>query len=461
VRGGPFILYKIIIPLILFSTVAMPSLSAEEKNTTETGVDTGKALAEQEQRRRETLQFGTDAEIVALLDTLSKEDVSYLDDPLIEVLNKTTGTKIRMALFNYAAQKNLSGAEGLAIELVDGADSEDPGLVETAIAYIKVRKEARAVKTLISAAEDTDLRISRAAISALGACGDEGQVSFLIDLFDKVDDDQQKSTIIAALGEIGSKKGSALLEKIVDSTDENVGFKVRALKALSAIANPSSVDTVLKAALVDDANVRQSAVEALGSFNGKKVDSAIVEALRDSYYKTRVAAAIAAGKRKLKDAVPYLEYRARYDDVAQVREESLKSLALIGGNDPVSIVAELSQDKKSPDRIRIAAAKAYIDLDKRAAVPVIVESITAAKEAKQNILYNGLMKLLLPVTDARLEDLASKLLASKELVDNVYGLDITKTNKFKSQRGVVETLEASKNLTLARKARETLAELGN
>lgn len=442
------------------ATAASTAEATAADDEAKKAAEAAKKIADQDERRRATLRFGTEAEIVELLDALQKEGADYLDKDLVSVLNDSSGTKVRIALFAYATKKKLPGAEDLAISLVGDAVSEDASLVEAAAAYLKATGTKKAAKVLREAAEDTDQRIAMAAIAALGRCGDDGDAQFLVDLYDKTDDAARKSALVGALGDLKSKKATSLLDDIVNSEDAGAGTKIRALDAIRSIADPASLKTVLGVVDAQDANLRQAAIEALGSFSGESVDAALLGALRDGYYKTRMAAAKAVSERKLRTAVPYLAYRANYDEVPQVREESLRALASIGGGEAENAIAKVFEDKKATERVRSVAGEAYLAIAPKRGVPALVEELDRAKKDKRTAFYNALAKALSGTESPLLEPLAVRLMASKELLDQLYGLDIIKKNHFTALKDSVRKLaEGSGSATLVRKAKETLEAL--
>ncbi|MCX7949966.1 MAG: HEAT repeat domain-containing protein, partial [Treponemataceae bacterium] len=80
------------------------------------------------------------------------------------------------------------------------------------------------------------------------------------------------------------------------------------LGALQALQVQETLPAILEALRSADPNVRAAAVGALGPFSGSEVDQAILDAFRDSFYKTRIGAARAAGDRKLTAAIPFLRF---------------------------------------------------------------------------------------------------------------------------------------------------------
>ncbi|WP_461248549.1 HEAT repeat domain-containing protein, partial [Treponema sp. R6D11] len=108
--------------------------------------------------------------------------------------------------------------------------------------------------------------------------------------------------VIAAIGATGSSAGIEFLTEIATNPDERIPLRMAALGALSQIGDPKGLDAITSCISAKDPNLRSSAVAALGPFTGSAVENAIFDAFRDSYYRTRIAAAQASRDRKLASA---------------------------------------------------------------------------------------------------------------------------------------------------------------
>jgi hypothetical protein len=208
-----------------------------------------------------------------------------------------------------------------------------------------------------------------------------------------------------------------------------------------------------------DPNVRASAVAALGPFSGQEVDGAILEAFRDSYYRTRAGAAKAAGERKLSGAIPYLRYRADQDEVPAVKDEAIRALGAINSREATAVLGELLENRRNTDRVRILAAEMLIrDNADDYAQRVIIE-MDEAKSKNLTALYNGFLRALGSGRTGALEDLARRLFSSGGVVEKSYALDLTANNRYRSLIPQVQELTDEKNGSLSLKARAVLKAL--
>jgi HEAT repeat protein len=146
------------------------------------------------------------------------------------------------------------------------------------------------------------------------------------------------------------------------------------------------LDTVLNAVQSADASLRAAAVEALGSFDDKKADAAIIDGFRDSFFRTRLAAVKAAGKKNLDDAIPYLRYRAINDDAASVRDEAINVLGGMNKTEANNILLSILDDTTINDKIRIGCAQSLLKSDSDKYCDHVIELLDEAKQKRYNTL---------------------------------------------------------------------------
>jgi HEAT repeat protein len=272
--------------------------------------------------------------------------------------------------------------------------------------------------------------------------------------------DENRREIVVALGAVGSAAGTPFLKDIAGNDDERGTLRMAALEALAKIGDPAGLDTVLEAISSADPNVRSSAVAALGPFSGDAVDKAIMEAFRDSYYRTRIAAAQAAKERKLESAIPYLQYRAERDDVPAVKDEAIRALGAIGDDQALDILGNLFGERKNADRVRLLAAEMLIQNRPDIYAEKVIVELDEAKKKNLTPLYNGFLRVLGAARTKNIEDLARRFFFSGGVVEKSYALDMTVNNEFRNLADQVRELTDEKNGSLARKARTILEKLG-
>ncbi|MDR2865022.1 MAG: HEAT repeat domain-containing protein [Spirochaetaceae bacterium] len=417
------------------------------------------APTDNENVQRETLRYGTDSEIAVLIQTLKKTKAEYLDAELAELVSQTKNPQIKSAVITFFSERGKSGLENEAIYLIENRDTMESANVRAAINYLgKVKYEngQNNLRAVLEAGEESYVVDTIKAIGrAVGEQSADSAAEYLINYYQTktLSDDAQRE-LVTALGETASKQAAPFLIDIVNE-NPRVGLTTAALLSLALIKDESALEVIIAQVESKDPAIRSSAVEALGNFSGPSADKAVIDAFRDSYYKTRIAAIKAAGAKKSEEALPYLKFRVENDEVQVVKEEAIKALGAIG-NSSADILEAVFKDKKTSDKNRILSAEMLVKINGDNYVATIIEKIDESKRLNQKQLYNGLLGALSKAKSEKLQAFTSQLFASKDASDKAFGLELTGNNLFRSFIPEVEKLADDQNSGLARKAKEVL-----
>ncbi|MDR1030265.1 MAG: HEAT repeat domain-containing protein [Treponema sp.] len=434
----------------------------------------------EEQQRMDTIRYGTETEIAALIQTLKSERSSNeassqsksennLDDELIALTRNTRNQHILSGVLTFFGDRNKKGLEQRAVKAIEERDDEAFETVMAAIDYLGKVKALDALGPLEQLLDAQEAQFMDVAFRALGRVASGGSTknkddtaAYLIDFYTYENPpDQNRRELIVALGETGSQTGVSLLSEIAGNSQERGVLRMAALEGLAKIGDSSGLDGILEALSSTDPNVRSTAVAALGPFSGKSVDDAILESFRDSYYRTRIGAASAAGTRKLTAAIPYLQYRAERDEVPNVRDEAIKALGAIGNAEAKLVLEELFTERKHASRIRIRAAEMLIANDPGTYLEKVIVELDEAKKAKQTSLYNSFLGVLSRAKTGKIETQVRRFLDSGGVIEKSTALDMISLNELRSFAPELRTLrDDPKNTSLARKARNTLEHMG-
>jgi HEAT repeat protein len=414
-----------------------------------------------EEQRLDTIRYGTEMEIAALIRTLQGENAFSLDDDLAALAGTTKNRSILAGMFAFFGDRAKGGLEERALQAVENWDEEAGETVLAAVDYLGKLGVREALGPLKALLETGEASFKNSVFRALGRVGKGDQApdmaEYLIDYYNNRNPaDENRREIVSALGELESPAGVSFLAELAGNDEERPVLRIAALEGLSKIGSDDGLDAVMGALAASDPNVRSSAVAALGPFSGEEVDKAILEAFRDSYYRTRAGAAKAAGERKLSAAIPYLRYRAERDETPAVKDEAIRALGAINSRETTAILGDLLGNRKNPDRVRLLAAELLIrDHADDYAQPVIIE-MDEAKSKNLTALYNGFLRALGSGRTGALEDLARRLFSSGGVVEKSYALDLTANNRYLSLIPQVRELTDEKNGSLSHKAREVL-----
>lgn len=424
-----------------------------------------------EASRLDTIKYGTENEIASLIQSLRTENADYLDDELITLIDNTRNQKILSGVFVFFGDREKGGLEKRAVRAIDERDDEANETVLSAVDYLGRVKYAAASPALMELVDNQERRFMNAAFRAIGRVSSgnkklaEETAEFLIDYYNNRDPgDDNRREIITAIGAAGSEKSISFLAEIATNTDERMPLRIAALDALSKIGDSGGLDAILFCVSTNDPNVRSAAVAALGPFSGANVEKVILDAFRDSYYRTRIAAAQASRDRKLVSAVPYLKFRAERDEVPNVRDEAIRALGAIANDEAVSALETMFAERKNSDRIRLISGEMIMKNAADRNLKRLIAELDEAKQKNQMPLYNGLLKIIGETkveSDKReMENITRRFFQAGGLMEKLYALDMAANNELKSLAAEVKILLGDRNESLARKARRTAERLG-
>ncbi|MCL2130802.1 MAG: HEAT repeat domain-containing protein [Treponema sp.] len=470
------ILLFIISPLFADET---GDLSPDLINTVEAKDPSTAGRSTLEEQRLQTLRFGTETEIAKLIQDIKNENISYLDSDLIEIVQKTRNRNILTGVFSLFADMEKLGLEDRAIRAIHERDEESNDTVLAAVDYLGKIRSIEATDYIIELINSRENRFLNNSFRALGRIGnsqpkDSGDESINTDHRDKISlflldyyknrnpSDDITREIIIAIGEAGSKEAVAFLSDMVKNTEERAVLRMAALEAISKIGDTEGLEAVIEAVASPDPNIRSTAIAALGPFSGEEAEKAILEGFRDSYYRSRIGAAQAAGNRKLESAVPFLKYRAENDDVPAVKDEAIKALGAINTSETNEILDCFFTERKNTDRVRIIAAEMLLKNNASVYGNRLEIEMEEAQSKRQTALYNGFVRILAAAKSPSLEDIARRFMAKSGVIEKSLALDLVLNNEYKSLADNVRALldEKVHSATIARKARSTLDKLG-
>jgi HEAT repeat protein len=421
------------------------------------------------QDRLAVIHYGTETEIAALIQTL-KGDPAYSDDnldaELVNLARNARNQKILTGVLSFFGARGKEGLEDRCLTILENRDNETGEAVLAAIDYFGKIKSPQATSALEGLISSGVSNVTGAAIRALGHTANTENADeiadYLIDLYTNHDPGAgNNGTLISALGETGSKKAVPFLVDLVKDSGESATIRIAAIESLAKIKDDAGLSAILGAITTSEPLVRTAAVGALGPFSGKEVDDAILENFRDSFFRTRVAAAKASGERKLEAAIPYLKYRAEKDEALPVKEQSIRALGEIGTEDAVTVLEGLFAEQKNPDRVRLLSAETLMKNSADAYTEKVIEAMDDAQKRRQTVLYNGFLKTHSSAKSSKLEDLARRFFASGSGLEKSSALDITLNNQFTALTEEVRTLTDPKKggAAIAAKAQSVLDKL--
>jgi len=418
--------------------------------------------------RRDIIRFGTETEIAALMNELRADGTDAFDDDIIALVGGTRNHRILSVAFNFFGERERRGLEVRAIHAVEERFDEHAETVHAAINYLGRIGEREAIFVLRDVVNGEERRFLHDAIRAMGRIGGalggedaDDMAEYLIEFHEARDLEQgTRREIVLALGANGSSAAVDFLADVAGYGGMGQFLRIDALASLAQIGDPRGLDAILDGVSSGEPLVRAAAVEALGPFSGPEVDAAILDAFRDSFERTRIAAAQASRTRELVAAVPYLRFRATRDESVAVREHSIRALGAIGTPEAMGILEELFLERRNSVRVRVAAADALMQNDPNRHLESFVEEKDEARRRNMTAMYNSFLGILGRTTADNMEPISRRLLAERGVIERSYGLEIAANNNLVGLADEIRTIAEDSNQGLARRARRALETMG-
>lgn len=409
-------------------TVAVSQTIAASENTDE--------LRSLREERREVLLYGIDTQVLEVLDALKSEQEDALVDDVYAVFKLTSNTDIRISSLNLFSEFDYQLATEDALEILRYFGDEPNELTIAAIKYLAEiapnsdedlpvqRQEIR--DALMPIVRYPDEAVARAAIKGLGAMGsgsDADLVEHILDLLDSSSYSASlKPELILALGELRAEKAVGMLIEIATDEDEDPTWRRYACDALGKIGSLEALPALRLAYDSDDAILRSYAVSAMGHFPTEEATSLLMEALRDSYWRTRVGAAGALGERAVEKAIPILSFKASRDPEVKVREAATRALAAIGTDDALELLVDLYVSNTTPGTVRLTALEELTEKAPGRALSPVEEVAQQEWELPKSTLLERTAHYVSLVGDPEFAPIYARFLESGNILVIVHGI---------------------------------------
>ncbi len=414
------------------------------------------------EKRRDVIRYGIESELLELVTALQNEKEDTLNPDLLALLAETRSPRLREALLRFFAAREWPGAVPAAVSLLDGRDQESAQSVNAALGYLSAVKAREGIPEAREIVESRETKYLSPAIRLLGRAGGAAETDLLLSLYESEDSsDSLRQDVILALGEIGAQAAVESLMKTLDDTAGKKGTRMFAAEALGKIKDARAVPALVRAANGEDPQVRGTSVAALGNFSGPEADAAIVQGLRDSVPAVRLAAVKASAARSLREAEPFIRFRARNDPDRKVKDEAIKALAAVGGRENLEFLRELLQDRKVDVPSRAGAFSALLERDADGSRADLEKALAAEAVSKDPSLLKALQRALVLGPDKAAAPLVEiYLLQSPDFGTRIAGIDWVRRNKVQSLRSAIAAMaESDKVESVRTRAAAALTEL--
>jgi HEAT repeat protein len=418
------------------------------------------------EKRRDTILYGLEADVVDLIHNLQSEKNYTFNDDLVSLFGKSRSTAIREAVIGFFSEQKNEGLKAACLAIIADPYEQPKSTVNAAIDYAKKLRITDAAPSLRKILENDNNDFRAQAISALGSTGGAEDAAWLVSYLDgDISGDEKtrliiRQNVMTALGELKATETAPRFMEIVKDSDENAVIRATAAKAIGQMKQQDAIPSLISLFEESDPILRAAAVSALSNYDDATAKDAVIEALKDSYYKVRLEALDASDRGKNPAAIPFILYRAKNDPEESVRMRSVDVLASFNSADGNAWLLETFKNDKTGDPVKIRIASALLEKNAQL-IFSDYESILllAVKDDKKKGLRYGLGKLVTDKNVQGSEKIADAFLSSNDTQTKAMGLDMYARLRYASLDSVVETISKDeKQGALQRRAKKILDE---
>jgi HEAT repeat protein len=414
--------------------------------------------ADTKEKNRETIKFGIDSELSELVQKLiDNEDPRYSDD-LYDLFQKTKSPTVREKILDYFTKLEDPCLEDYAVTVLNDPYEERNSTVEKVFKYTATVKTKAAIPAVVTLLESDNENYFNPALTTLGEIGGEREAEYLVDYLDRADlTTPQRQALMKVLGKIKAVQTWDALVEIAQDDGENAFVRCYAAEAIGAMKKPESIPILLKLFESPDPNMRCYVLKGISNYDTKEAKDLVVQAIKDAQYKVRLDAIDAAANMKLKDAVPYLIYRAKNDPEAAVKKKAYEKLAAYEDGEADKFLVGQITDKKTSDAVKKQATEALLKYGKAGRSQIAKWAEALAADDTKKPMRRDVGKLLTKYSDGAFAGACEAYLSSQDRDTRAIGLDMYTAGKFSSCDSKVRAIADDKKMgTLQKRAMKLL-----
>ncbi len=416
------------------------------------------------QQSRDVLLFGIDSEVMELLGRLEDQGEDRLDDEMLTRLEGSRNRSLQGRILEHFEKRSVAIAGPAVSTILTEEDELDAGFLRIAVRYLSVIANVHSPELLAryeEIARDDDVVAASVAIGAIGTDTSAGAVELLLDLFEELQNGDLKGAVIRALGAARAVEAVALLTKIVTDPYEDSSLRQYGAESLGKIGAQESLIPLIS--VLEDTNslLRAYATAALGNYDDPAATRALDEGLRDSFWRVRVAALQGIATRGAAESLPAIEYKARRDPEAPVRQEAIRTLAALDSDAAYEILREITADPRAPQPDQILSMNLLVRDDLPASLETIINVMNCEWAVENSRLLDATARALVQTDSQLLADTYDRLLSHPNFIIRVYAIrGIGKSGFTQFGEKILTIVEENPTGILHSNAISTLEELG-
>lgn len=398
------------------------------------------------ENKSNTIKYGVPSEISSLIDELIKNDDPRFTEEIYDVFQVSKNTVIKQKVLNYFKQLEDPCLEDYAVETLNDPYEERNDLVKACFQYIAAVKTKEAIPAVLALIESENDSYFNDAIATIGDIGGPAEAMFLVEYLEREDlSDAQRQTLMRTCGKMHAIQTWDKVVEVAEDEDENLYVRMYAAEALGLMEKKESVPVLIELFTETDPNLRQYVIKGLSHFpDVVEAQQTIMQGIRDEHWRVRQEAIKAAKENKMKDAVPYLIYRAKNDSEKVIKEEAYTSLAAVNTEEANDFLVTQLGEKKVGDATKKKIVEVLLKEGNAGQKEILALAEECVKDDKRKDLRYAIGKELAKYENPAYEDICLKYLASKDSTTQSLGLDIYKMNKFNSAETTMRAIYTDK-----------------
>ena len=432
-----------------------PQDSTEENGDTISQEDDEKAKQEElleslNTQKRDTLLYGIDSEVLDVISTIRSENDRTFDDDLAELLAVNDNPEINRAVFDFFSQTESEAGKEKALRLIDDHLNDyefSTNLVLAAISYLGNIKAEEAGELFYDMLDDNNKSLAGAALRGIGKLEDSSRVEDIMDFFNANEGDSEYEDLLASailvMGELGYKEAAPSLVDVFLDEDVPSVHRQYAAVSLGKLGTEEGYEVLKEQfALLEDSNLRAYVLKGLTEFDKSELEGILLTALRDSFWRIRVAACEGLGSRKVSKAVDILIYKVKNDPVRQVRYSALSALGEIEAEKGNTFLREQFESERNAFDLRTKA----LDLLLEKKIAGTIESLHTVLDPKwdkeRDNELGPFCKILSSIEWADLEPFYRIMMDNNDFIIRIYGIRGIKINNLSTLSGRLKELDS-------------------
>ena len=405
------------------------------------------------------IKYGTSSEISDVINKIVENDDPRFTEILYDLFQVSKNVDIRSKILEYFTKQKDDCLADYALEILNDPYDYPNKTVENVFRYVSEIELKKACPCIVEILEVGNENYFNAAISVIGKIGGPDEAVYMASYLER--DDlilAQRQSLMKTLGQMCAVETWEKLVEIVKDEDENSFVRMYAAEAIGKMKKEESVPILIEHFESSDPNMRQYCLKGLENFpDNPEAVNLVLQATRDEYYKVRIEAIKACKELNLKEALPYLIYRAEKDVEKSVQKECYPVIAFLNINEGNDFLIKRITEKKVSDTDKLLAASALIENGNIGEDEILLLAKEVLNDNRRKNLRNELGKLFIKYAKPSYSDICAAYLQSDDVTTVSQGLEMYKKGQFESAKGsVMKVAEESKNSSNKKRARKIL-----